>query len=1632
MGSSRSACIQFGVCRRFRWTQTSNKQTSKVATNNLVRISFNRLELEIPLELRLTNEPSMQRSNSLSIILVQEAAEYFELSPSIVHALSRPDLAYRSESRGGLRCDCVVSKDLKSTGYGAERPRGQTIEGGQRVDEQASKHKKMHTPASSHSRHHSRQTLQRDQDDKSRRQDQGSVTIPLTPHYVDSTATASTNSLPSISSSPSVSPSLVCPHLSLDDILSLRDGSESPHTIGLCPRCRLSPPSNIHSPLSPIFKPSISEPSTDGAQNIEHSSTVNSRRQTVKLVDGPNRSRSYIGDNNHARPRIANATTGCKPVVASGRPNGLRVSVSDLGSTRGRLRDDSLDYSVDVNDVRRMQLSPTLRHSVEFIRTHSSESGRIVKVYKNGLAYDKPLRVCINRGEFKSLNHFLDHINGRQLVPFGARYLFHLDGQLVYSVNELKHGSAYIVSGTRQFGHRSAQLIKDREQAYHLSSARHRTQVQQLRNESTIERVSSYQPTQQLSLPPLEAAINTSIHSSPTTSNTNINTSQSPSTNKIKLPPIEPNPIQVEENSMANKPKQNPTECSSYESKATKDAAINVNPMNLKYTRKIAIIPNFAGTSTNQANKSRESFKIQRSRTDSSDSFDQKNRPEIERKMPTSLVRAKSDFTSVSKMRPKKNVTFSDTGRGSSPAIVGQTSSESSKNTIVSHDTPGVTSDLKAVGTNDIGIQVSDSIDGFLIDLPLPLPSNGNETPARSYLRKGQGAKQAGLAKTRNGSTKGQGTKRRQIVTITERQLSSDELNQFRDLDRGDHHKKIPNSSQKILLPVKEPKHERRPSDYGLYDESIIPCPSDSGEVGDKATQIDPEMIKSDVANEFNEYQAIENETKTKTDSDMDSEKKEETKTEDWQYPGGQAGSATPTERPVSQNAPNETVHARVTTPTPSLSTAGDNTSLSMSYETPNNWFLRDELSSSNTKQTLPTSDLADKHRIPVMGKLCKGFNAPGHNFKLVWLNGLLINDRYSDDASGIQDTGGLPNQLDTAPKPDNSGSTRNNPSLVAKFKPNDRFSNWVCYSQLHDELIYPVGRIVVLWCRWNSEQRYYSSHSSNVSSICLGPSGTDLVVSAQIGEPKEKIMPLIHVWSGAKLETLVVVKDDQFIGRKIFAMHLSQASTGNEPDSNLEMVVCAREEKRLWIFSCVLGLEKFGDVKENEAKKSSLSQKISILKVNRPIQASQTPLIVAKMSSNKRPTDEANKSVAANRVQAIVTAGCRHFYVSLSDPKQGILKAITGDDKNLQYSEAISKANCWICWSPDEFLTGDSDGNISLMSMSWPDNIDSNTASTSNSTKNPSTSSSAKITNQQYKFKINELIPLCNVNSVATKGDNQNTLAIAHSITCISKISPSLFVSGDTSSAIRFWRFQRGSDTMNRSTNDRQQNPTCIQLSSITLPTDIGYVCNIIASKYSRHQSMVEFYIVSTSNSILFGSIHLEPDQPTGAILAKASLSVVFEGHETPIVSLVPDYPLGNQGRKNRPVNDDLQSNNFYFTCSLDHKICKWNGKSLLWKSVLPSACASLAVHPVGFVLAVGSGDGTVYIVDKISGLLISYFPLTPVCINCLAYSRDGALLAAGCANGSIFILPVSEKGLKYKKVSLFQVSMSLFKMIS
>lgn len=72
---------------------------------------------------------------------------------------------------------------------------------------------------------------------------------------------------------------------------------------------------------------------------------------------------------------------------------------------------------------------------------------------------------------------------------------------------------------------------------------------------------------------------------------------------------------------------------------------------------------------------------------------------------------------------------------------------------------------------------------------------------------------------------------------------------------------------------------------------------------------------------------------------------------------------------------------------------------------------------------------------------------------------------------------------------------------------------------------------------------------------------------------------------------------------------------------------------------------------------------------------------------------------------------------------------------------------------------------------------------------------------------------------------------------------------------------------------------------------------------------------------------------------------------------------------------------------------------------------------------IAVGTSEGIIHILTTADGALAAQLPVTQTNICCMAFSRGGDVLAAGASDGVMYLLPASDNGFSYEKVSVLKV---------
>ncbi|XP_076041136.1 doublecortin-domain-containing echinoderm-microtubule-associated protein isoform X3 [Oratosquilla oratoria] len=103
--------------------------------------------------------------------------------------------------------------------------------------------------------------------------------------------------------------------------------------------------------------------------------------------------------------------------------------------------------------------------------------------------------------------------------------------------------------------------------------------------------------------------------------------------------------------------------------------------------------------------------------------------------------------------------------------------------------------------------------------------------------------------------------------------------------------------------------------------------------------------------------------------------------------------------------------------------------------------------------------------------------------------------------------------------------------------------------------------------------------------------------------------------------------------------------------------------------------------------------------------------------------------------------------------------------------------------------------------------------------------------------------------------------------------------------------------------------------------------------------------------------------------------------------------------------------------TAGYDKHIVKWRENKLQWRIQAQSECVSVAVHPFGTVIAAGTIDGHLIILNATSGLHVATVRVCGSPLSCLAYNPAGELLAVGSQNGSLYLYKTTKDGFVYNR---------------
>ncbi|XP_013411002.1 echinoderm microtubule-associated protein-like 2 isoform X2 [Lingula anatina] len=111
--------------------------------------------------------------------------------------------------------------------------------------------------------------------------------------------------------------------------------------------------------------------------------------------------------------------------------------------------------------------------------------------------------------------------------------------------------------------------------------------------------------------------------------------------------------------------------------------------------------------------------------------------------------------------------------------------------------------------------------------------------------------------------------------------------------------------------------------------------------------------------------------------------------------------------------------------------------------------------------------------------------------------------------------------------------------------------------------------------------------------------------------------------------------------------------------------------------------------------------------------------------------------------------------------------------------------------------------------------------------------------------------------------------------------------------------------------------------------------------------------------------------------------------------------------------------SEHAFVTAGHDMMVCKWSAVShkMLWKVYVDSACWASAYHPEGHTVVIGTETGQVIVLNANNGSQLASFNASHEKIQTVQYSPDGAMLAIGCHDNTIYVFDVLEKRRSYRR---------------
>ncbi len=176
-------------------------------------------------------------------------------------------------------------------------------------------------------------------------------------------------------------------------------------------------------------------------------------------------------------------------------------------------------------------------------------------------------------------------------------------------------------------------------------------------------------------------------------------------------------------------------------------------------------------------------------------------------------------------------------------------------------------------------------------------------------------------------------------------------------------------------------------------------------------------------------------------------------------------------------------------------------------------------------------------------------------------------------------------------------------------------------------------------------------------------------------------------------------------------------------------------------------------------------------------------------------------------------------------------------------------------------------------------------------------------------------------------------------------------------------------------------------KMSEASLPEHAGCAKAVAPQKSAKNSADNSVYVGTADNVILEGSI-------------QRNFRIIVWGHRGELRGLAP-HP------------DDLA----FVTAGADRTVAKWRKQRVVWLLALKAACLSASYHPSGAVVAVGTDDGHLVVLDGETGSHLVTIKACGAALPAVRYSPGGDLVALAAQTGSVYLYTVSRDGRHYKK---------------